>query len=78
MCHNQSVFQVIGYKSRRKLDTLMLFHHFILYCILYYVVWMNNDHYDVEIACFEPISDAYVLCLTLGLDNHLNAISLTS
>ena len=39
---------------------------------------MNDNHYDADIAYFEPISDAYILCLTLGLDNHLNAMSLTS
>ena len=45
-------------KSDRELDTLMLFYHFISYCIIYYVVCMKSVHYHTEIARFEPISNA--------------------
>ena len=39
---------------------------------------MKSVHYHTEITCFELISHAYIICLTLGLENHLNARSLTS
>ena len=71
-------FRSLAAKSLRELDTLMLFYDFISYCIIYYVVCMRSVHYHTEIACFEPISHTYVLCLTLGLENHLNSRSLTS
>ena len=35
-------FRSSATKSRRKLDTLTLFYHFISCCILCYVVWMNT------------------------------------
>ena len=65
-------------KSHRELDTLMLFCHFISYLSIYYVVCMKSVHYHTGIVCFKQISHAYILCPTLGLENHLNARSLTS
>ena len=34
-------FRSSATRSRRELNTLMLFYHFTSYCILYYVVCMN-------------------------------------
>ena len=39
---------------------------------------MKSVHYRMEITCFELIFYGYITCLTLGLENHLNARSLTS
>ena len=39
---------------------------------------MNSVHHDTEIARTEPSPDAYVVCFTLGLENHWNAINFTS
>ena len=75
---NQSVCQVVGYESHGELDILMLFYHVISCCIIYYVLRMKSAHYHTEIASFELSSHAYILCLTLGLENHLNARSLAS
>ena len=37
------------------------------------VIRIKSVHYHTEIACFDPISHADILCLSLGLENHLNA-----
>ena len=57
---------MIGYESRRKLDTLSLFYDFISDYILFYVVFINSVHYHTEIACSEPIFHAYVISLFVG------------
>ena len=71
-------FRSLATKNERELDPLVSFYQFISYCILYRVVCVNNVHYHAEVVHSGPISHAYVLCLALGLENHLNAMSLTS
>ena len=65
MCHNQSVFQVIGYKKSQKTghtDVILSF-----YIMLHPMLCCVDEHYDAEIACLEPISDAYILSYMISL-----------
>ena len=68
--HNQSVCQVVvlqlAMKSRRRLDTLMIFYDFLSNCILYFALCMTSVHYHTEIPCSEQVFYAYILSLFVG------------